>query len=260
MIVASYFTDPVMRFHAYLAAVLLAVSLYGGTGAHAQDAIFDPAQTEAIETIVHDYLVEHPEVIKEAIETLKARQEAAQADLQATALSAQRDRLLSDPQSPMAGNPVGDVTIVEFFDYKCPYCKRVTPALIELLEADKGVKLVFKEFPILGQSSLLAARAALAAAKQDRYLDFHNALMAYRGDFDADVIQSIAGQLGLDVEKLKADMTSADVDQQIKDTHDLAQTLSVRSTPTFVIGDQIVPGAMSIDDMKALIAAYRSDS
>lgn len=249
-----------MRFLNRLAAPLLALAVAGTAPALAQEATFDPGQTEAIEKIVHDYLLEHPEVIRDAIQALQAKEEAAKADQQAGALAQYKDRILNDPGSPVAGNAMGDVTIVEFFDYKCPYCKRVTPALGELLAADKGVRLVFKEFPILGESSLLAARAALAAKQQDRYLEFHNALMAQRGDFDMAAIEGIAKATGVDFAKLSADMKAPEVDQQLRDTHELAIALGIRSTPTFIVGDEIVPGAISIDDMKALIADFRSGS
>ncbi|TDQ80884.1 protein-disulfide isomerase [Dongia mobilis] len=246
-----------MRFLRRLAATLALVLLVPAQPVLAQDALFNEAETKGIEEIVRAYLLEHPEVIRDAIEALQAKEQAAKADKQAGALVAHKDRLLADPASPVAGNPMGDVTIVEFFDYKCPYCKRVTPALAELIEADKGVRVVFKEFPILGESSLLAARAALAAQMQDRYFDFHNALMAHRGDFDDAAIGTIAESLGMDVAKLRADMKAPEVDQQLADNHALAQAMAIRSTPTFVIGEQIVPGAISIDDMKALIAAAR---
>lgn len=246
-----------MRFLRRLAATLALVLLVPAQPVLAQDALFNEAETKGIEEIVRAYLLEHPEVIRDAIEALQAKEQAAKADKQAGALVAHKDRLLADPASPVAGNPMGDVTIVEFFDYKCPYCKRVTPALAELIEADKGVRVVFKEFPILGESSLLAARAALAAQMQDRYFDFHNALMAHRGTIDDAAIGTIAESLGMDAAKLRADMKAPEVDQQLADNHALAQAMAIRSTPTFVIGDQIVPGAISIDDMKALIAAAR---
>lgn len=249
-----------MRILSTLVAAFLALCLVGSAGSLAQDSTFDPAQKGAIEKIVHEYLLKHPEVIRDAIEVLQAREAAAKADQQASALGQYKEKLLADPLAPTAGNPVGDVAIVEFFDYKCPYCKRVTPALIELLEADKGVKVVFKEFPILGDASLLASRAALAAVKQDKYLDFHNALMAHRGDFDDAAIEAVATSVGLDVSRLKSDMEAPEIEQQIKDNRELALALGIRSTPTFVIGDQVVPGAMSIDDMKAAIADFRGGS
>jgi protein-disulfide isomerase len=246
-----------MRLLQRLAASLMLICLVGGTPSLAEEPIFDPAQTTRIEEIVRAYLIEHPEVLKEAIAALQAKEEAAKAAQQANALSQYQDQLLSDPASPVAGNPMGDVTVIEFFDYKCPYCKKVTPALNELLETDKSVRIVFKEFPILGESSLLAARAALAAAKQGRYLEFHAALMEHRGNFDDATIRLIAETRGLDAAKLEADMKSEDVEQQIRDNHALAQAMSIRSTPTFVIGDQIIPGAVSIDDLKAIIAEVR---
>lgn len=242
--------------------LLCAPLILGGLGAvqpaFAQDG-FSDSQKQGIEQIVRDYLVENPEVIRDAIEALQAKEQAAKAGQQAGALTRYNDQLLADPASPVAGNPMGDVTIIEFFDYKCPYCKRVTPALTELLEADKGIRIVFKEFPILGQSSVTAARAALAAGKQDRYLDFHTALMAHRGDFDEAAISTIADSLGLDLERLKADMKAPDIDAQLRANHDLAMALAIRSTPTFIVGEHVVPGALSIDDMKELVAEARSN-
>jgi len=246
-----------MRFLQRLAATFALTLLVSALPARAEEPIFDDAQKQGIEEIVRAYLLEHPEVIRDAIEALQAKEQAAKANQQAGALAQFKEQLLADLASPVAGNPMGDVTVIEFFDYKCPYCKRVTPALADLLAADKGVRLVFKEFPILGESSVLAARAALAAQKQDRYFEFHNALMAHRGDFDEAAIETLAKATGLDVEKLRADMKVPEIDQQLAANHTLAKALGIRSTPTFIIGDQVVPGAISIDDMKALIAAAR---
>lgn len=221
---------------------------------------FTGAQNEEIGRVAHDYLLEHPEVIRDAIQALQAKEDAAKSDRQTEAVTSNKDKIFADPAAPFAGNPVGDVTIVEFFDYKCPYCKQVTPALKELLEADKGIKLVYKEFPILGEPSVLAARAALAAAKQGQYVAFHEALMAYRGTLELNAIATVAAGIGLDAEKLVADMKSAEIEKQLTDNHALAMALSIRSTPTFIVGDRVVPGALSIDRMRELIADYRKGS
>jgi protein-disulfide isomerase len=223
-------------------------------------AAFDAGQTKEIGRIAHDYLLEHPEVIREVIQALQAKEENAKVDLQAQALKDKKDRVFADPASPIAGNALGDVTVVEFFDYKCPYCKQVSPALEELLKADKGLKLVFKEFPILGDPSVLASRAALAAAKQDKYLAFHQAMMAYRGELDLNSIATVAAGVGLDAEKLVQDMKSEEIEKQLTATHDLAIALSIRSTPTFIVGDKVVAGALSIEQLQNLIADYRKGS
>lgn len=251
-----------------LSAVALAFSLHGApqpdkntaTASAASTATFSEDQSKDIARIAHDYLLEHPEVIREAIQALQAKEENAKADLQVQALKDKKDQVFGDPASPFAGNPVGDVTIVEFFDYKCPYCKQVSPALEGLLQSDKGLKLVFKEFPILGDPSVLASRAALAAAKQEKYLPFHQAMMAYRGELDLNSIASVAAGVGLDAEKLVADMKSEEVEKQLTANHDLALALSIRSTPTFIIGDKVIPGALSIERLQDLITDFRKGS
>lgn len=248
-----------------LSTAALAVSLGLATPQKASEntvasAQFTAEETRDIARIAHDYLLEHPEVIRDAIQALQAKEEAAKADLQMKAVTAYKDQIFADAAAPTAGNPVGDVTIVEFFDYKCPYCKQVAPALEALLQADKGLKLVFKEFPILGDPSVLAARAALAAAKQDRYLALHQAMMAYRGDLDLTSIATMAAEAGLDAEKLVADMKSEEIAKQLTANHELAVALSIRSTPTFIIGDKVIPGALSIERLRDLITDYRKGS
>lgn len=255
-----------------LSAAALAVSLNHGAPRQSAEAAgaaaisaaspstFNAEQTKDIARITHEYLLEHPEVIREVIQALQAKEENAKVDLQAQALKDKKDQVFGDPASPFAGNAVGDVTVVEFFDYKCPYCKQVSPALEALLQTDKGLKLVFKELPILGDPSILAARAALAAAKQDKYLAFHQAMMAYRGELDLNSIATVATSVGLNAEKLVNDMKSEEVEKQLTATHDLAMALSIRSTPTFIVGDKVIPGALSIDQLQKLITDYRKGS
>jgi protein-disulfide isomerase len=172
-------------------------------------------------------------------------------------VAAHRDRIFSDPRSPVAGNPSGDVTIVEFFDYHCTYCKAVSGPLDQLLAEDKGVRLVLKEFPILAEDSVVAARAALAASAQGKYWAFHQALMAHRGKFDLPALKAIAGSVGLDADRMEADMAAANVTEDLRGNHELARALGMAGTPTFVIGDRIIPGALSADDLKQLIAQAR---
>lgn len=247
-----------------LSAAALAVSL-GLTAPKdvtrdATSATFSEAQVAEMGRLSRDYLLQNPEVIRDAIQALQAKEEAAKANRQTEAVAKYKDRIFADADAPVAGNPNGDVTLVEFFDYKCPYCKQVSPALEGLLKDDPNLKIVFKEFPILGEPSVLAARAALAAAKQDKYLPFHQAMMAYRGALDLNSIASVAASIGLDGARLVEDMKSAEIEKQLTANHELALALSIRSTPTFIIGDKVMPGALSIDDLKNLIADARNGS
>jgi protein-disulfide isomerase len=214
-------------------------------------------QKGQIEKIVHDYLIAHPEVIKEAIMALQAKEEAEKADSQSQAVAANKAALFSDAATPVAGNPIGDVTLVEFFDYHCPYCKAVAEPLAQLLQEDKGVRLVLKEFPILGDDSKLASKAALAAAAQGKYWQFHQALLEHRGAFDMDSLKAIAAKVGIDTKKLVADMNDAKTEPLIEDNQKLADALDIGATPTFVIGNQVVEGAVPLDQLKALIKKAR---
>ena len=214
-------------------------------------------QKGQIEKIVHDYLMAHPEVIKEAIVALQAKEEAQKADDQSQAVTAHKEQLFSDPATPVAGNPIGDVTLVEFFDYHCPYCKAVAEPLAQLLKEDKGIRLVLKEFPILGDDSRLASKAALAAVGQGKYWEFHQALLEHRGTFDTDTIKAIAARVGLDPVKLLADMGDAKTEPLIDSNRKLADSLDVGATPTFIIGDQVIEGAVPLDQLRAMIKKAR---
>jgi protein-disulfide isomerase len=245
--------------------LLLAITL-PVTPAPAQDAApaastapspIPPEQKEAFEKLIHSYLIEHPEVIKEAILALQAREEADKADAQAQAVTLHKDELLSDAKTPIAGNPMGDVTIVEFFDYHCPYCKAVAGPLDQLLQDDKGIRLVLKEFPILGDDSRLASRAALAAVQQGKYWDYHQALMAHRGPFDMDVLTRLATKAGLDAAKLQADMAEDKTMPLLEANRKLADALDLSATPTFVIDGQVIEGAVPLERLKELVKRAR---
>jgi len=216
-----------------------------------------PEQVEAIERIVHDYLLRNPQVILDAVEQLEKKHDDEAQAAAKTALTEHRDEVLHDPTSPVAGNPSGDVTIVEFFDYRCPYCKQVEPSLAQLRKEDHQLRFVYKEFPILGPDSVIASHAALAARKQNKYQPLHDALMAARGHLDEATILKIAADAGLDVQRLKADMKSPDIDEIISRNMDLAHVLNITGTPGFLVGDQLVPGAVDLDDLKKLVAEAR---
>ncbi|WP_374650484.1 DsbA family protein [Dongia sp.] len=231
-----------------------------GKDAAVGSGLFDEAQVAEIGKLSRDYLLGNPEIIRDAIQALQAKEEAQKADFQSQAVTQHKDALFGDASDPVAGNLNGDVTLIEFFDYKCPYCKQVSPALEALLKEDPNLKIVFKEFPILGDASVLASRAALAAAKQEKYLPFHQALMAHRGALDLGSIAAIAASVGLDPQKLAEDMKSETIEKQLAATHELALSLSIRSTPTFIVGDKVMPGALSIEELKGLIEDVRKGS
>jgi protein-disulfide isomerase len=245
-----------LRVRSLLLALCCAV-LAGSAAGAAEPVRTAPVQRRAIEAIIHDYLLSHPEVLVQALrEAEKKLRNEAQEDAR-QALAAHRRELLADPATPVGGNPDGTVTIVEFFDYSCPYCKAVEPALERLLARDHDLRFVYKEFPVLGPESKVAARAALAANRQGKYVAFHDAMMAVKGPFDDDKILQIAGSVGLDLARLKRDMNAPQVTAELDANLALAAALDVHGTPTFVIGKQIVPGAIDPASLEHLIAEAR---
>ena len=195
-----------MRKVKLLAVALLpgiALAGAGQTVAQENETLTEQAK---IEQIVHDYLLAHPEVVVQAIETYQAQHDKQAAAKQAQTLADRREDLIHAPDSPVLGNPTGDVTVVEFFDYRCPYCKSVAAAFIDLYDKDGKVRLVLKEFPILGAESEFASKAALAAQKQGKYREFHMAMMTFKGKMTDDDVRRLAGQVGIDMAKLEQDM------------------------------------------------------
>jgi len=219
-----------------------------------------PPDKAALGKSIREYLLANPEVLVEAMQELEHKQDS-QRDTQAQkAIQENQRELLRDPDSPIAGNPDGDVTIVEFNDYQCPYCKRAHMAVRSTLASDGKVKLVLKDLPILGEPSRIAALAALAARAQGKHLALHDALMEYGGKIDRDKIMEIAGSTGLDLDRLKKDMDDPRLKQIIERNLALASALGVRGTPAFVVGNQFVPGAVDADALKQLIAEARKRS
>jgi protein-disulfide isomerase len=213
---------------------------------------------EQIEKIVRDYLMREPELIYQALEELQRRQAAAEVERQRAAIAANREQLINDAGDPVAGNPDGNVTLVEFFDYQCSYCRQVVQTVRELVDEDQELKVVFKEFPILGEASVIAARAALAAREQDRYLPFHFALMGTR-DLSLDGIMKLAEQVGLDTERLAREMHAPAIDQQLRENFALAQELGIEGTPAFVLGEEVVPGAVDKRRLAGLVEEARAN-
>lgn len=239
-----------------VAAVALGTA-FTAAPALAADEALNPAQEDAVRALVREYILDNPEIIAEAIDRLRSKQQAAAEQAQKDAIAAHAEALNFDPGSPVMGNPDGDVTLVEFFDYQCGYCKAVFPAVMQAVEADGNVRLVMKEFPILGPASIYASRAALASQEQGKYEEFHAAMMELKGALTEEIVDATAQEVGLDLDKLKADMAGAKVDEQISATMSLARALDIGGTPAFVIGDVLMPGAVPLERLKAAIEQAR---
>jgi len=240
-------------------AVLAAVAIASpSVSAQQSTPAVDPAQKEAIEQVVRDYIRAHPEIVVEALDAYQAKKDEEERSAKAQTLTSRAEEIFRSASSPVIGNAQGDVTLVEFFDYQCGYCKRAQPDLERLVKQDSGLKVVLKEFPILGPASVTAARASLAAQKQGKYLEFHTKMMGLKGQLTDDVIYETAQQVGLDLDKLKQDMNDPSVVAELRANMDLAEALGVQGTPAFVINDQIIPGAVGFDALKSQIDKDRA--
>ncbi|NDK52789.1 DsbA family protein [Rhizobium laguerreae] len=207
------------------------------------------------ESQIRAYLLANPQVIVQSVNDMEARRQAAADNELAAAITHRHDEIFNDPSSPLGANPKGGANLVEFFDYNCPYCRQAAPVLDSLEQEDKGLRLVFKEYPILGAGSVFAAHAALASQKQGKYLAFHKAMMAYRGRITEASSLEVAADVGLDVEQLKKDMQDPTIDETIRRNLALAQDLRIAGTPSFVAGKEIVQGLADAGAMKRLIAS-----
>lgn len=222
---------------------LVAVAIDSPHTVAAGQSLFEPDATQGFGATVPDSVLGDPTI------TLKGR--ARLGDWQ-------RKELLDDPDSVVGGNPEGNVTVVEFFDYRCGYCKVVASRLVSLLKEDGNIRFIYKEFPILGPASQIAARAALAAAKQEKYVAFHDALMAVHGPLNENKIFDIATRVGMNLRQLRQDMASPEIDAALRRTKKLARSLNIRGTPAFVIGDAVIPGAIRLVELKAFVEWARS--
>jgi protein-disulfide isomerase len=207
-----------------------------------------------IEKIVREYILQHPEVLMESVQSHRDRERVEAQKRSIDAVAANRRELFADAASPVAGPAEAEVAIVQFFDYKCGYCRRVSSTLSTLLEKHKNVRMIYKELPILGPDSHIASRAALAAEKQGAYMAFHRELMTLNGPITPESIEGAGRKLGLDVTKLKADMSSKEVEGALMQNQRLANAIGVQSTPSFVIGGELISGAMDISRFEELIA------
>ena len=225
----------------------------------AQAASVSPEQKAEIEEIIRGYLLEHPEILREMSEKLENKEKLAEDEVRGKALLENAAAVFKMQADPVLGNPKGDVTIVEFMDYNCGWCKRSIGEISQLLEKDKNLRIVIKEFPIFGANSEYAARAALAAAKQGKYWDIHQKLFAQEGQITPEVVDQVATELGLDMAKLKADMADKSVLEAISANYDLAKSLQLNGTPAFIIDKTVVPGYMPLDGLVAAVAEVRKN-
>jgi len=225
----------------------------------AATASFTDTQRTEIENIIKEYLTtKHPEVMAEGLQTLQKRdQESAEAKSKAE-ISSAKDRVFNDPTSPFAGNPKGNVTVVEFYDYQCGYCKMSEDAIEKLIKEDKNVKFIFKDFPILGPASAEAAKASLASVKQGKFQAFHDTLMGKKDHLTSDMIYQVAKEVGLNVDQLKKDMTDASVTDALNGNLKLGQDIGARGTPMFIINDNVFPGALQYDQLKQAVSDARA--
>lgn len=238
-----------------IALALCALSASNLTAA--PPAKFNDAQRTEIGQIVHDYLIEHPEVLVEAMNELQAKEEAAAKARVADILKSKPNDVYNDGYSFVAGNPKAQVTLVEFFDYNCAYCRKAFDKMMTLAAANSKVRFVFKEYPILSPESESAAKAAMAAARQGKYLQFHRGLMSYPGHVNDHAIDEVAKKVGLDLNRLHKDMKDPKIAANIEANHRLAQDLAIDGTPSFIVGDQVL-GGWSESELNDLINGKRS--
>ncbi|MCX7684648.1 MAG: DsbA family protein [Acetobacteraceae bacterium] len=216
------------------------------------------AQREEVVRILRDVLTRDPSILRDAIAAMQADDERREAEARRDAIRAEAAALLRDPADPVRGNPAGDVTIVEFFDVRCTFCRRLHPELEALIAADRGVRVVMKDLPILGPQSVWAARALLAAHRQGGYARLQDALLRMRGEPTEAAIQAEARRLGLDWQRLRRDMEDPAIMARIEANIALAQRLGISGTPALVIGDTLVPGAVDQRSLAAMVAAARA--
>ena len=212
-----------------------------------------------IEAIVKEFIEKNPEVILDSVEAYGDRQQQASAEEQQKAVDAHMEWLENNDILPVAGNPDGDVTVIEFFDYNCGYCKKALDDIVKLMGEDNNIKFVFVELPILGRTSEMAARYALAAKNQNAYLDYHIGLMQNRGPLTESSMETIAEKIGLDIEKLKADANSDDITKQVAEKAAKASQMGISGTPAFIIDGKLYGGYIGLDRMREAVAEARKE-
>jgi protein-disulfide isomerase len=216
---------------------------------------------QRLERIIRDYLTKNPQILVDMATELDKRQAIEQASLQTKAISDNADAIFRSLASHVAGNPNGDVSVVEFFDYNCPFCRRALHSVVKLINDDGKVRLVLKELPILSDDSVAAAKLALASNKQGKYFEMHQELLSQPGKADKEKALRVAKDLGLDVDQLQKDAQDPDIKKALDEAKDLAQKLSLKGTPLFLVGDRVISGAPDdlFDQLEAKVAEVRQN-
>jgi len=232
--------------------------LAGCTSMSSSPAVPEASSPQALNTAIERYLRTHPEVIEQSLQALETKREIEERARQKVALANRQKELLHDPSSPVSGNPGGQVTLIEFFDYRCGFCKRAAGAVTQLQKEDPTLRVVYKDFPILGEQSELAAKAALSANAQGKHQAFHEALLATKTEMTRDELLRVAGDAGLDTKRLETDMANPEWQAVIDRNRALARELGISGTPGFIVGTELVPGALDVKGLKELIARAKN--
>jgi len=240
-----------------LCAAIVGMMPMSAMAADAPKSIPDTERAK-IEEVVRDFLTKkEPEVVMKAVQEIQRRQEEENSKKSQQALSTNKDKIFGDVSAPFVGNAKGDVVVVEFFDYQCGHCKKVNESIVKLISDDKNVKVIYKDFPILGAASTSAAKAALAVAKQGKYEKFHDALLSKKDHISDELINQTAKEVGADVAKMQKDMADPSIEKALQANLDLGAEIGVRGTPMFIIGANLYPGAMTVEQMKEAVAEAR---
>lgn len=244
------------------AGATLAMAVTGVSPSHAQT--FSDAQRGEIEQIMKNYLLSHPEVLQEVVAELEKKQAVAEQGRSKDVIAQNQEAIFNSPHQVVVGNPRGDVTLVEFFDYNCGYCKRTLGDMAELVKSDGKLRVVLKEFPVLGPGSIEAAQVSVAARMQDKggkkFFEFHQKLMGGRGQADKAKALAAAKEAGFDMARLEKDSQSPEVKSSLEESMKLAEALGINGTPSFVIGDSLVPGAVGLENLRQKIKEARARS
>ncbi|UWQ61301.1 DsbA family protein [Leisingera caerulea] len=241
-------------------AAATALALLGAPAQAFDISAMSDAEREAFGEQVREYILDNPELILEAVDLLEQRQQQAEAARDGTLVADNLEELQNDGYSWVGGNPDGDITLVEFMDYRCGYCRRAAPEVEKLLESDGNIRLVIKEFPILGEASVLSSRFAVATkqvAGDDAYKQVHDALIAFGGEPNEVALRRLAEGLSLDADAIFARMDSEEVTAELRQTRELAQKMAISGTPTFVLGTELLRGYLPADQMEIMVAEIR---
>lgn len=247
------------RFPAYARSAALALALIGASAATpARAQTLAPAQRVQIEGVVKDYLLAHPEVIRDALIELQKRDKADEAAQRAKIVGDMSGKLYASPYQSVVGNPNGKIKLVEFFDYNCGFCKHALDDLVKLMKAEPELQVILKDFPVLGQKSVEAAQVAIAARAQlkgAKLFDYHQRLLSMRGQVGRAQALAVAKEMGLDMAKLAADMDSDTIKTAITETLQLGDSLNITGTPSYVVNKEVLVGAVGFDELKTQVDA-----